>query len=79
MNLAVFQQALCLLYYRVQIFTLIYIIAVESVLFHVLDQILCAVSVVSDLQREYLVFFDQVNKPLIAIVIINEIVAGCAH
>ena len=73
MHNAIFQNSLEFLYYRSQILSLIDIIHMESVLLHILHKILRSIAVISDFQRQDLIFLNQLSEPVETIVIINKI------
>ena len=59
-----------------QVETLIDIIHVETVVFHVLCQILCVIAVIADLERIDLIFLNQIREPSEAVTEVNKILSG---
>ena len=76
MYLPVTHQSFRLLYHRPKIVTLIYIVHVKAIFFHILNEILCGISVVADHKREYLILLNERSEPIKAIFIVHEVLAG---
>ena len=77
MDLPVFQKPLCFLYHTVKVFTLVYVIGPEPVLFQVLDKVLRGIAVVSHHKRKYFILFHKPGQPFETVVIVHEVVSGC--
>ena len=75
MDFAIFQQPLRFLYHSIEVFALENIVHMKAIRLHVLHEILGAVSVIANFQREYLVFLHQIREPSITIVVIYEVVS----
>lgn len=75
-DFAIFQQSLSFLNDSVEIFTLKYIVTMKAVCIQILYEILSGIAIISHLQRENLVFLDQVGEPSIAIVIVYKVITG---
>ena len=75
-DFAVFQQALRLLDDSIQIFSLVDIICLETVSLQILHKILRGVPIIPDLERINLILLNQARHKVIAIMVINKIIAG---
>ena len=71
---AVFDEAFHFIDDWAEVFALVNIICLESVLLEVLYQVLRTISVVPDFQRQDLILFHQHPEPVEAIVIVDEVV-----
>ena len=72
----VLDKPLCLLDHRGEVEALVDIVHMESIVFHILYQVGCAVAVKTDLQRVDLVYLHQFSEPVEAVMIIHKILTG---
>ena len=72
----VFYAAFHLMEHRRQVRALKHVVHVKTIRLHVLHEVLCGVPVVPDLQRKDLIILDQLAEPVVAVVIIDEVLAG---